>query len=130
MGIKLLDKAFNLCRGENMESEECVPVKATYKAIKISEELGDKVRKAFVTARRQDDLSTDDNPVYTWKTIYKFHGIVWSELFGFYFLANYGTKNQGPHQPITLNDRIIETPFGEQFLLSEEEYQRYFSMVK
>lgn len=113
-----------------MEIGECISLKTHFKVIKITEQLGDEVREAFETARKQDDSSSDSNPRNTWKMIYKFHGIVWSEVFGFYFLANYGTENQRRQQTITLNDRIIESPlFDEQFLLSEKEYQRYFGTV-
>lgn len=113
-----------------MKIGECISLKTHFNVIEITEQLCDEVREAFKTARKQDRSSSDDNPVNTWKTIYKFHGIVWDENVGFYFLANYGTKNQRAERAIMANDRIIENPlFDEQFLLSEKEYQQYFATV-
>lgn len=118
-----------------MEIGECISLKTHFKVIKITKQLCDEVQEAFEIARKQDKISKefiygDSNPWNTWKMIYKFHGIVWDENVGFYFLANYGTENQRAEQSIMSNDRIIESSlFDEQFLLSEKEYQRYFATV-
>ena len=67
-----------------------------------------------------------DRPRNTWKAIFQYHGLIWTNIWGFEFIANYGKENQCRRQPVSLNDRIIEDRDSEQFLIPNELFERYF----
>ncbi len=107
-----------------IEIDKCVAKPTEFNVIKITSALGDELQKAFKTADGLDEKL--DRPRNHWKTMFEYHGLVWSDIWGFEFIANYGKKNQGRRQTISLNDRIIEDHDGEQFLIPNDLFERYF----
>ncbi|UQB60379.1 hypothetical protein KCZ48_10105 [Lactiplantibacillus plantarum] len=104
--------------------DKCVAKPTEFSAIKITSELGDEVQKAFKTADNLDKKL--DRPRNTWKAIFQYHGLIWTDIWGFEFIANYGKENQCRRQPVSLNDRIVEDRDGEQFLIPNDLFERYF----
>ena len=104
--------------------DKCVARPTEFNVIKITSELGDEVQKAFKTADKLDKKL--DRPRNTWKAIFQYHGLIWTNIWGFEFIANYGKENQCRRQPVSLNDRIVEDHDGEQFLIPNELFERYF----
>ncbi|VDG25830.1 hypothetical protein [Lactiplantibacillus mudanjiangensis] len=111
-----------------MKIGTCITKQTEFKVIRITKEVSEEVRLEFEKAREQDDNQDDWDcrPRYTRHTISKFHGIVWDEIFGYGFLANYGKENQRRRQTVELDDRIIEDANGEQFLIPADLFERYF----
>ncbi|MBS0937544.1 hypothetical protein [Lactiplantibacillus plantarum] len=104
--------------------DECVAKPTEFNVIKITSELDDEVQKAFKNADKLDKKL--DRPRNAWKAIFQYHGLIWTDIWGFEFIANYGKENQGRRQEISLNDRIIEDRNGEQFLIPNDLFERYF----
>ncbi|KZU92897.1 hypothetical protein A1D15_2041 [Lactiplantibacillus plantarum] len=104
--------------------DKCVAKPTEFNAIKITNELGDEVQKAFKDADKLDEKL--DSPRNHWKAMFEYHGLVWSDIWGFEFIANYGKENQCRRKPVSLNDRIIEDHDGEQFLIPSDLFERYF----
>ncbi|WP_047999401.1 hypothetical protein [Lactiplantibacillus herbarum] len=111
-----------------MEIGTCIARPSEFKVIRVTKRLSEEVRAEFEKAREQDDsrASRDNRPRHTWQTIYKFHGLIWDDVWGYGFLANYGKDNQYRRQSIELDDRIIEDANGEQFLIHGDLFERYF----
>ncbi|VDG18561.1 hypothetical protein [Lactobacillus plantarum] [Lactiplantibacillus mudanjiangensis] len=104
--------------------EECIAKPVAFKVIHITEELSDEVIRVFKRAEKDDgNLNRPEN---YWAAIYRFHGLAWDNTFGLHFIANYGTPFQRPAQGPGLDYRIIEGSGGDQYLVSAEQYHRYF----
>jgi len=107
-----------------IKRDKCVAKPTKFSVIKITGELGEEVQKAFKTADELDEKL--DSPRNHWKAMFEYHGLVWSDIWGFEFIANYGNENQCRRKPVSLNDRIIEDYDGEQFLIPSDLFERYF----
>ncbi|MCT3279769.1 hypothetical protein [Lactiplantibacillus plantarum] len=107
-----------------IEIDKCVAKPTKFNVIKITSELGDEVQKAFKAADELDEKL--DRPRNTWKAIFQYHGLIWTDIWGFEFIANYGKENQCRRQLVSLNDRIIEDHDGGQFLIPNDLFERYF----
>lgn len=107
-----------------MKIGKCVARPTEFNAIKMTEELGDELIQVFKNADKLDEKL--DRPINHWKAMFEYHGLVWSNIWGFEFIANYGKENQQPRKMICLNDRIIKDKDGNQYLIGASEFQKYF----
>lgn len=107
-----------------MYIEECIAKPTTFKVIHITNDLGEQIKADFL---RLEDVSMEEG--YRKRRhalVNKYHGLPFSDTFGYCFMANYGTDNQRRMQMVSLDDRLIEEVSGEQYLISENQYYRYF----
>lgn len=108
-----------------MKIETCTTKPTKFNVIKITSELGDEVQQAFKAAENLDEKL--DRPKNHWATVFKYHGLTWDDIWGFNFIANYGTEDQERRRMVSLNDRIIESTSGEQFLIPSSVFEQYFT---
>lgn len=107
-----------------MKINKCIARPTEFNVIKVTEELGDELISAFRNADRLDKKLK--KPINHWKAVFDYHGLVWSNIFGFGFVANYGKENQQPRKMVCLDDRIIEDKDGSQYLIHASEFYKYF----
>ena len=107
-----------------MKIGKCIARPTEFNVIKVTEELGDELVSVFINADKLDEKL--DRPINRWKAIFDYHGLVWSNVRGFQFIANYGKENQQPRKMVCLDDRIIEHKNGDQYLIRASEFYKYF----
>jgi len=107
-----------------LKIETCVAKATKFNVIRITNQLGDEIQQAFKKAAKLDERL--DRPENYWAATHKYHGLTWTDIWGFEFIANYGAAKQGRRQTVSLDDRIIEDTNGDQFLIHRDLFERYF----
>lgn len=107
-----------------METETCIAKLTKFKVINITRDLCDQIKADYV--RAFSIFPKDEYHKQRQILMDKYHGLAWSAPLGYRFIANHGKDNQGRMQVFLLDDRIIEDPNGDQYLISESQYKRYF----
>ena len=107
-----------------MKIEKCIARPTEFNVIKVTEDLGDELVSVFRNADKLDEKL--ERPINHWKAMFDYHGLVWSNIWGFEFIANYGKENQQPRKMVCLDDRIVEDKDGNQYLIHASEFFKYF----